>query len=221
MGLKTLTKKISRKRLIYGLIALVAVGGLSGFGIYYFIQYKRVVDNPSIVSKQETQDVVSAVRKLMELPTDETPTLATVQDKDKLKDQPFFAAAQNGDKILIYTKAKKAIVYRQKDSRIINVGPILLDQTSASAKVELINGGSGTSQTESTLASQFKDKVTVYKKADAAKSYSKTKVIDTKGAFSSLAASLAEKLNGEVSKMPDGETADGSADIIVIVGSDQ
>lgn len=72
---------------------------------------------------------MSAVGKLMVLPSDETPTLATVLDKEQLKDQPFFADSQNGDKILIYTKAKKAIIYRLDGNKLINVGPIILDQT--------------------------------------------------------------------------------------------
>lgn len=67
------------------------------------------------------------VGKLIALPADETPTIATVEDKTKLADQAFFSAAENGDKLLIYTKAQKAIVYRPSTNQIINVGPISID----------------------------------------------------------------------------------------------
>lgn len=57
----------------------------------------------------------------MELPAGEQPTLATVADQEKLKGQDFFSHAQNGDKLLIYPKAKKAILYRPSTGKIIEV----------------------------------------------------------------------------------------------------
>jgi len=60
----------------------------------------------------------------MELPKDEEPTIATVLDKEKLKDQLFFAKAENGDKVIIYSKNQKAILYRPSINKIIDVAPI-------------------------------------------------------------------------------------------------
>lgn len=50
---------------------------------------------------------------------DETPTIATVSDITKLQGQPFFAKAQNGDKVYVYSNAKKAILYRPSENKII------------------------------------------------------------------------------------------------------
>ena len=122
--------------IVLGVIVLVL--GIMAF--YFYRQYTNIKKNPNQVAQAETNQLVSQVGKLIDLPKDETPTVATVIDKSKLADQPFFANAQNGDKILIYTKAKKAIVYRPTKNILVNVGPIAIDQK-AGAQVALINAG--------------------------------------------------------------------------------
>ena len=54
----------------------------------------------------------------------EDPTVATVVDPERLRDQPFFANAKQGDKVLIYTNAKKAILYSPESNKIIEVAPV-------------------------------------------------------------------------------------------------
>jgi hypothetical protein len=72
------------------------------------------------------------VSQLYAVPGDEQPTVAQVQDKEKLKDQSFFSKAENGDYILIYTNNKLALLYREKEDKLINVGPVSIsDQNSA------------------------------------------------------------------------------------------
>ena len=71
-------------------------------------------------STQDTaQQVIEAVGKIMSLPTAEDPLVATVTDPSKLQDQDFFKEAAQGDKVLIYQKAKLAILYRISDNKII------------------------------------------------------------------------------------------------------
>jgi hypothetical protein len=67
----------------------------------------------------------------MMLPTNEAPLLATVTDKSSLK-TPFLQEADNNDKILIYEKAKRVIIYRPSLDRIIDVGPVELNNIPAS-----------------------------------------------------------------------------------------
>lgn len=123
-------KRMNPKRFIFILILIFAVGGTTT-AVYYFKQYRDLKANPNLEAQRETESLVVELGKLMELPADETPTIATIADKDKLKDQPFFAKAENGDKLLAYTKAMQAILYRPSVNKIINVAPIVIDSNKA------------------------------------------------------------------------------------------
>lgn len=110
------------KKIVVVIALLLCVGAL-----YYFFVYPR---DPQIAQEKnnaaEIEDVVKKVGMLMVLPEGEEPTLATVSDPEKLKDQPFFKNAQLGDKVILYTKAQKAILYRPSLNKIIEVAPINL-----------------------------------------------------------------------------------------------
>lgn len=67
--------------------------------------------------------VVSKVNKHYVLPVDETPALATVEDKTKVNSE-FLRVSENGDKLLIYKNAKKVILYRPSIDRVVEVGPV-------------------------------------------------------------------------------------------------
>lgn len=92
-----------------------------GAGVYFY--QKAAVDTQEDAQK-ELDDTIAAVGRLMVLPTTETPTMATVSDPEKLKDQPFFTNAKIGDKVLIYTIARKAILYSPTMNKIVEVAPI-------------------------------------------------------------------------------------------------
>ena len=119
------------KKILLIAVSIIVVGGLGTACYFFYSKYQEVKKNPQVVSQQEVTYLTDKVSKLLQLPKDETPTVATVQDKEKLKDQPFFKDSQNGDKLLIYTKAQKAIIYRDAENRIINVGPIAIDSAAS------------------------------------------------------------------------------------------
>jgi hypothetical protein len=96
----------------------ILAGGLA----YYF--YMQVRDNPQIAQQKEIDELVANVAKLIVLPADEQPVVATVADPDQLDDQPFFANAKKGDKVLIYNNARKVILYDPVEHRIIEVAPL-------------------------------------------------------------------------------------------------
>ena len=89
-----------------------------------------IKQNPNSAQQQQIKDLVDKVDKLIVLPQNETPSVATVTDLSKLKDQPFFANAKIGDEVLVYTNAKKAILYDPVLNKIVEVAP-LTTQTQA------------------------------------------------------------------------------------------
>jgi hypothetical protein len=102
--------------------------------VYVSISYFRgnpspfgLVKGPSII-KEEEDRLIKRVGQLIDLPSDERPTIATVSDKTKVKDQPFFGKAENGDKVLIYTNNKRVILYRPGEDRIVEVGSVNINQ---------------------------------------------------------------------------------------------
>ena len=101
--------------------ALVIAASLAA---YFYVQLAQLSKNPQALAQKEAQQVIEKVSRLIVLPEGETPTIATVSDPEKLKDQAFFSKAQKGDRVLIYTTAKKAILYSPTANKIVEVAPI-------------------------------------------------------------------------------------------------
>ncbi|MDO8626396.1 MAG: hypothetical protein Q7K39_02985 [Candidatus Magasanikbacteria bacterium] len=123
-----------QKGLVFVLVLLVIVFG--GGAVYFYRQYTAIKANPQKVVQDTVNDLVAQVGKLIALPEGETPTVATVIEPEKLKEQPFFAKAKAGDKVLIYTNARKAILYSVLENRILEVAPLTIgnEQGAAGAK---------------------------------------------------------------------------------------
>ena len=207
--------KTTKILLIVMAVIALALGALT---FYFYKQYQTIKKNPGIVQQAEVDRIVGLVGKLIDLPKDETPTLATVLDKEKLKDQPFFANVENGDSILIYTKAKKAIVYRLKENKLINVGPISIDETPA-ATVALVAAGGNVDDITKKLNEKLAGKVTIVSTTDA-KSKSSVKqltVVDTTGQNAEAAKIVADAIGATVGTLPAGETAPPNATLVIYV----
>lgn len=115
-------KKKDKKMLTRGLFALAALLVLvgAGFGI------RAILDTFLPAASGDPKEMVGRVSKLMVLP-DEAPTVAVVSDLEKLKGQLFFARAHEGDIVLMYPKAQKAVLYNPTLNKIIEVAPITND----------------------------------------------------------------------------------------------
>jgi hypothetical protein len=109
------------------MIILALVIGLAGTTYYFYQKSKHSTLDQQTQSSAETDALIKAVGKIVLLPENETPTIATVSDPSKLKDQAFFTNAQQGDKVLIYTNAKEAILYRPSIDKVVTISPINID----------------------------------------------------------------------------------------------
>lgn len=104
--------------------ALVLIVVLLATSIYFGYQYYLLSQDPQQAAQAEVKRLVTEVSRLVVLPEGETPTIATVSDPEALKAQAFFSGALKDDKVLIYTKAQKAILYRPSINKIIQIAPI-------------------------------------------------------------------------------------------------
>ncbi len=118
-------KKPATVLIILLLVVLIVLG----------IQYKNTRDelkrasNPKTASQDETKELTVKIGKLIELPSNETPTTATVNDANKLKNQEFFARAQNGDKVLIYSSSNRAVLYRPSTNKVVEYSKVTFNNT--------------------------------------------------------------------------------------------
>jgi len=208
------------------IIVLVLVLVVSGYGAayYYHYQYQQLKKNPNIANQDVTAATLKAVGKLIELPAGETPTIATVLDKDKLKDQPFFQNAENGDELLAFSKAMKAILYRPSTNMIIEVAPLTINNTASSTATKkltvAIYNGTNTVGLTSNIEKQISSNgnIDVVSKSDAArKDYQGNLVVDITGTNASAATVIAKNIGGTVSNLPSGESKP-NADILIIAG---
>lgn len=238
--MKTLVKYLMLKHkkltIVAGIVLLMVIAGIPAY--YFYAQYRKTLSymsDPTLRDKEKTQEIVTKVGNLMVLPEGEDPTIATVSDKEKLKDQPFFAKSKNGDKVLIYTNAKKAILYDPVAHKIVEVASINppTNQGTPSAEtaqspspisIILYNGAGKTGLTLS-YEEQLKTKVpnaeVTDRKNARSTNYQETIIVDLTGVKSKEAAALAQTLGIKTATLPDGETKPEGADFLIIVGADQ
>lgn len=214
-------------------LALLFVALLASAGFFYWRYREEVRSNP----RYEVEQITRELRKVMDLPADSQPTLATVTEKEKLQGQGFFKNAENGDKVLIYLDIGKAILYRPSTKKIIDVAPV--QETAAPSaspaasesqsenvvkplRVAVLNGTTITGLTK--LVERKLDELplnlSVEQRANAARvDYQTTLVVDLKGDYAAQAQQLAQLLSGKVSGLPEGERSTDS-DLLVIAGSE-
>jgi hypothetical protein len=114
-----------KKRNIHMFVFLI----LLVLGIFFFKNKLSLVgqstDNKTV---SESKMLARKVGKIMFVPKDEDPTIATVTNPENLRGQSFFVDAKVGDKVLIYKNAKKAILYDPIADKIITIAPLILGE---------------------------------------------------------------------------------------------
>lgn len=94
------------------------------FAGYYYKKVKDLTKNESALKDTQLKEVIEKVGKLVVLPQNEQPTLATVSDPSQLQNQPFFKSAKKGDQVLVYINARRAILYDPVANKIIDIAPL-------------------------------------------------------------------------------------------------
>jgi hypothetical protein len=110
--------------LLFGV--MLGAGGLIGYQMY------KTAVPPSVESEMPEdappQDVLGLIesveKKVPDIPKNELPSVATVKDLKSLSDQAFFQGAQVGDRIMIYSVSKRAILFRPSTNEIVRQGPV-------------------------------------------------------------------------------------------------
>jgi len=81
-------------------------------------------------NREVAQRIVRQVRRLITIPEDVEPTVATIVDIDTLRDRnPFYEKANNGDYLVV--TAERAILYDADENIIIDVVPVQVQQAAA------------------------------------------------------------------------------------------
>jgi len=119
-------KKPSKKLITKILIALLVFS--IGTSVVFYRSLAKLKQDPKVVAQKETDALMEKLSEHILLPQDEFPTAYTISDVEKLKERDFFANAENGDKLLIYPKAKKAILYSPSKDLVIGVGPFSIGE---------------------------------------------------------------------------------------------
>ena len=110
---------------VLGILGILLFAGgaiISGFVI------KEQPQVLGLSAQSEITSLISQVGKLIILPSNELPTATTINDLTKLKGQSFFRNAKKNDKLLVYTNAKWAVLYRPSENKIIEVGAFDINQ---------------------------------------------------------------------------------------------
>ena len=212
---------------------------MGGVGFYFYSQNQHaqnLLKDPAAAAQEEISSLRNKVGRHIQLPQEETPTVATVSDKSKLEGQAFFANAQTGDKVLIFSKAGKAILFRPEIDKIIEVAPVNLQPEVAGTEsavqmpeqlkevtLTILNSTSTAglaSVAEKAIIGQS-DAFKVQKKANAKKdNYDTSVVIVLKPEANELARKLAEMVGVKMTTSSLGGEDNPETDLLLILGTD-
>lgn len=223
-------------------IALIILGISVVIAVFSFIKYQEAVKgeraNSQVNQSDEIARFVKEVGEFVDLPKDETPTLATVSDVSKLSSQPFFKNAQNGDIVLVYDKAKKAILYRPSAKKVIdittiNINASLTPTVSASPsaavnkiKVVILNGTKESGLARKASALITGDTIEVVSTGNTSEDYQTTSISSISISNSITENQLKEivkditKVTSKVTAFPIAETKPANVDVVIILGED-
>lgn len=124
------------------LVLLLASVALSIFAVYKYRLAAKKIDEIGKNLKQSAQStsnskvLIEKVSRLILLPQNELPSIATINNVVLLQKQSsFYKDARNGDMLLIYFQAKKAFIYDPEQNIIVNTGPVFMEKVATDVPV--------------------------------------------------------------------------------------
>ncbi len=98
---------------------------------------KDYLNKDEVVQKEEeVQKLLAEVSEVSIVPN-ETPVVFVVSDVDALiKQQAFFVDAVENDRLLVFPKTGKAIIYSPSRGVIVNMGPVTFDAEAANNQTQ-------------------------------------------------------------------------------------
>jgi hypothetical protein len=227
--------RFKRSLPILAVVVVIGLVSVSGFLYYKYQQAQQEILGIKTGSSDlsaENKRLVAEVSKFIVLP-DEEPTIATVSDVDKLKDQPFFQKAKNGDKVLIYSSAKKAYLYDPNLKKILDVANFNVSSPSAQQTTNLpqkedikvvVRNGTNIQGLATKMSKQVQDILpgaTISKENAAKFDYDKSTIVILSDYAKDSANKLSQSLGIAIGNLPPGEVKPEGSDIIVIFGQDK
>lgn len=225
------------------ILPILLVLALLGAGLLYW-NYTQAKEKLSVLtdpqqanelSQEQTALLLEKVRKIAVLPDEDNPVVATINDVETLSsNQNFYKDANIGDKLIIFARARHAIIYDEKANRIVNMGPIFYTNSDGENQpgslvqegklaIDLRNGSS-----TKDLAITTKDRLATVNKAfnvvhlakAANANYTGITIYDqTDGAKAELIAALQRELGAVIVQTLPAAEADSTAEVVVILGS--
>lgn len=190
------------RTVIISLVAILVAAGLV------------VITRPD-PAKMTNDEVVIRVSRELSISGDSNPAILTVEDETKVS-QPFLDEAKNGDKVLLYYKSNKSVLFRPSENRIVRTGTF----TPPDAKVFIRQGTNDAAKLETAKEQigKLTDVEIVSKDYSTNRLNDKTVVVDITDRYPGSLQEIAKTLNADIVRLPDGETIP-DADILVIIGS--
>lgn len=221
-------------------LALVCIAALSTLVLLYFLYLLFMQINPKSENNDELTLYLKQIEKSITLPQGEMPSLATVNDADKLKSEAgnkFFTNAKTGDKMIIYSTAKKVILYRPSEKKVIEYSSLSLapateqqqtetatDEKPHNYRIAILNS-TKTAGLAKKYEAELKLKypsVTITSLGNSqTENVQKTFIAPTLENNKTSAETIAKEMDIEISTLPETETPTPETDFVIILGEDK
>jgi hypothetical protein len=222
------------------ILLLIALGAF-GWSYYRYSQTSKQLEaliDPNVkteLDKAQTQALLEKIGRLIVIPKNEEPVVATINDIEALaNEQNFYRDAENGQKLVIFYGVQKAIIYDEATNKLINVGPVFLkdeqgnDQPAprvdGKLNIEIRNGSNDSHKGVATRDKLTTDSVyNLIRLSKSAKAdYGDPIIVNLIGDQKSDLIKKLEEVMGvtAVREIPEGETPT-DAEVLIIVGNNK